>query len=79
MAAPTFAQHLRQTWPIAAIALGLGVYLAVVLRRGVFYTNQGNILRDREPEAFRRWVRRFVLLLALCLASLAGTFALSRW
>lgn len=79
MPEPTFLQHLRQTWPIGAITVGLAVYLVVVLWRGVFYTNQGNVLRDKEPEAFRRWVLRFTLLLAACIASLLGTYALSRW
>ncbi|BDU76896.1 hypothetical protein [Mesoterricola sediminis] len=78
MPPPTFSEHLRQTWPLSAIAAGLAGYLILVLGKGVFYTNQGPVRRDRDPEGYRRWVRRFSLLLALCVATVLLTFLLAR-
>jgi hypothetical protein len=74
---PDFIHHLRGEWPLALVAAGLLVYLPFVLLKGVFYTNQGNILRDVDPEGYWRWVRRFLLLLAASLGVLIGSYFLS--
>jgi len=49
-----------------------------VLASGAFYTNQGWIARSREPARYWRWVFRFVLLLAACVAVLWGSYLLDR-
>ena len=75
---PDFTAHLKHQWPLALVAAGLFLYLLVVLTRGVFYTNQGSILRSRDPEGYWRWVGRFLVLLIASLAVLLGSYALSR-
>jgi len=69
--------HLQHNWPLAAAAAVLALYLLVALGAGVVYTNQGRIPRARQPALYWRWVRRFALLLVLCLAVLAGSYWLA--
>ncbi|MFY9629814.1 MAG: hypothetical protein WAK03_16925 [Methylocystis sp.] len=75
---PDLIQHLRHNWPLALIAAGLALYIPAVLASGAFYTNQGWIARSREPARYWRWVFRFVLLLAACVAVLWGSYLLDR-
>jgi hypothetical protein len=74
---PDFLHHLWSEWPLALAAAGLLLYLPVVLLKGVFYTNQGNILRAVDPEGYWRWVRRFTLLLVASLTVLIGSYLLA--
>ena len=74
---PDFLGHLRGEWPLVLVAAGLLVYLPIVLLRGVFYTNQGNVLREVEPAQYWRWVRRFIVLLLVCLAVILGSYLLA--
>lgn len=56
--------HLRHAWPLTLAALLLTIYLPIVLLTGTFYSNQGSIKKDGDPERYWSWVRRcFVLLL----------------
>jgi len=74
---PNLIDHLYKNWPLALIALGLSIYLAIVLMSGSFYTNQKNILKAEEPAEYWQWVRRMLVLDALCLVVLFGSFLLS--
>ncbi len=73
---PDLVQHLRENWPLALIAIGLCVYLPIVLIGGVFFTNQGRITRAGDPVRYWRWVRLFLTLFVLCAVVLAGTYLL---
>lgn len=53
-------------------------YLPVVLISGTFYSNQGSVLRSREPERYWRWVRNLCLLLTVALAVLIGTYLIAQ-
>ena len=75
---PDLLLHLNRLWPLAAIAAGLFVYLVIVLIGGVFYTNQGRILRDREPNEYWGWVRRFLLLFLVATLVLLGSYFLPK-
>jgi len=72
-----FIHHLRGEWPLALVAAGLMLYLPIVLFTGVFYTNQGQILRATDPRGYWRWVRRFMLLLMASLTVLVGSYFLA--
>lgn len=74
---PDVLDHLRREWPLVLVALLLVIYLPVTLYTGVFYTNQGNILRSVDPERYWSWIRRFALLLAACLVVIIGSYFLS--
>jgi hypothetical protein len=71
-----FLLHLRHDWPLAAAVLVLATLLAYALLSGAMPTNQGRILRSREPAAYWRWLRRLSVLLLLAIAVLAGSFLL---
>ncbi|HVC16249.1 MAG TPA: hypothetical protein VNE18_03010 [Rhodanobacter sp.] len=73
----SFIQHLQHNWPLAAIALGLLLFVPIVLVTGVFTTNQGSVTRSRDPEDYWRWVVRFTVLLLVCVAVLFGSYFLS--
>ena len=75
---PDFIQHVQRNWPLAVITIGLLIYLPIVLVSGVFFTNQGRILRSNEPVRFRRWVLLFSVLLLACVAVLFGSYFLTR-
>lgn len=73
---PEFIQHLRHNWPLAVAVTALLVYLPIVLVSGIFFTNQGRLLRSKEPVQYWRWVARLtVLLLAGCVV-LVGSYLL---
>ena len=74
---PDFLDHLRREWPLVLVAVLLLIYLPITLYTGVFYTNQGNILRDSDPNRYWSWIRRFALLLAVSLAVIIGSYFLS--
>lgn len=74
---PDFMDHLRREWPLVLAAVLLLVYLPVSLTTGVFYTNQGNIRKDADPERYWGWIRRFAILLAVCLAVIVGSYFLA--
>ena len=63
---------------LTVVVAGLLLYLPIVLLSGRFYTNQGSVLRSKEPARYRRWVIWFVLLFLASLAVLLGSYALSR-
>jgi Mn2+/Fe2+ NRAMP family transporter len=73
----TFIEHLRGEWPLVLVAVGMLIYIPVVLVRGVFYTNQGNVLREVDPEGYWRWIRRFLVLLLVCLTVIFGSYYLA--
>ena len=75
---PALLLHLKSNWPLAAAAAGLFFYLPVVLVTGVFYTNQGPILRSEEPRRYWRWVALFLLLFLASATVLVGSFLLSK-
>jgi hypothetical protein len=75
---PEFIRHLQHNWPLAAVVLLLLLYLPVALVSGTFFTNQGNILRSKQPARYWRWV---LSMSALCLVSwgvLVGSYYMSR-
>jgi hypothetical protein len=74
---PSLIDHLRREWPLVLATAGLAIYLPVALLRGVFYTNQGSILRDRDPEAYWHWIRRFLVLLVAGLGVIIGSYYLA--
>lgn len=73
-----FLRHVQHNWPLALIATGLALYLAVVLTGGVFYTNQGSITRAAQPALYWRWVRRFSILVLVSVAVLVVSYGLGR-
>jgi hypothetical protein len=75
---PDFILHLKHNWPLAVVVVGIALYLPVVLITGVFFTNQGNILRSKDPARFWRWVALFIGLLAASLVVLLGSYFLSK-
>jgi Mn2+/Fe2+ NRAMP family transporter len=74
---PEFAHHLQHNWPLAVVIVGLLFYLPIVLISGVFFTNQGRILRSKEPSRYWRWVALMLGLFLACLAVLVGSYRLS--
>lgn len=74
---PDVLDHLRREWPLVLATALILIILAVSLLTGTFYTNQGNILKDVDPDSYWRWIRRFALLLAVGLAVIIGSYALS--
>jgi Mn2+/Fe2+ NRAMP family transporter len=75
---PPFLVHLRHNWPLAVAVAVLGVYLPIVLASGVFFTNQGNVLRSKDPVQYWRWVARLTALLLAGCVVLVGSYLLSR-
>ena len=55
--------HFQHNWPLAIIALGLLIFIPIVLITGVFPTNQGSVLRSHNPASYWRWVAGFVVIL----------------
>jgi hypothetical protein len=72
-----FLLHLQHNWPLAIVALGLLLFIPVVLVTGVFPTNQGSVLRSQDPARYWRWVAGFALLSLACLVVLIGSYFLS--
>jgi hypothetical protein len=72
-----FLFHLRHNWPLALAALVLLVLVAYALFTGVLPTNQGRILRSREPDAYWRWLRGLVVLLIFIVIVLVGSYFLA--
>jgi len=68
--------HLRHDWPLAAAVIVLATLLAYTLLSGAVPTNQGRILRSREPAAYWRWLRWLSVLLLVAVAVLTGSFLL---
>jgi hypothetical protein len=73
-----FVSHLKHNWPLLVVVIGLLLYIPVILITGVFYTNQGNILRSNDPERFWRWVIRLIILLVVSSVVLIGSYVLSK-
>lgn len=71
-----FFLHLRQNWPLVAAILVLFSLLAFALLTGALPSNQGNILKSRDPDAYWRWLRRLAVLLMLSLVVLVGSYFL---
>jgi len=74
---PAFILHLQHNWPLAVIVGGLILYIPIVLLCGVFYTNQGKIVRSQESARYWRWVVLIVGLLLACSAVFFGSYFLS--
>ncbi len=74
---PGFTRYLQHNWPLATIASGLAIFMAIVLVTGMFPTNQGRISRSGDPSSYWRWIRRFAVLLAVSMAVLTGSYLLS--
>jgi threonine/homoserine/homoserine lactone efflux protein len=72
-----FIQHVRHNWPLALALAGLLFYLPIVLVSGIFFTNQGRVLRSREPRRYWRWVALMSGLFLACLGVLVGSYYLS--
>jgi threonine/homoserine/homoserine lactone efflux protein len=72
-----FIHHLRHNWPLAVVVVGLFFYLPIVLVSGIFFTNQGRILRSKEPTRYWRWVALTLGLFLACLGVLVGSYGLS--
>jgi threonine/homoserine/homoserine lactone efflux protein len=75
---PDFILHLKHNWPLAVIVVGLFVYIPIVLVSGVFFTNQGRIIRSNDPTSYWRWIARLLGLFLICLVVLLGSYLLSR-
>ena len=75
---PDFILHLKHNWPLAVVAVGILLYLPIVLISGVFFTNQGRIVRSIEPARYWRWVALFLGLLLACVVVLFGSYFLSK-
>jgi hypothetical protein len=74
---PRFLDHLQHNWPLAVIVIGLFVYIAITLVTGMFYTNQGRILKSSDPARYWKWVLSFIVLDLSCAVVLLGSFLLS--
>jgi threonine/homoserine/homoserine lactone efflux protein len=74
---PEFIRHLQHNWPLAAVVVVLFLYLPVVLLSGTFFTNQGRILRSKDPSRYWRWVASMSGLFLLCLGVLVGSYYMS--
>jgi hypothetical protein len=75
---PDFIAHLQHNWPLAVVVVGLFLYIPIVLVGGVFFTNQGKIIRSVEPTRYWRWVALMSGLFLASLAVLSGSYFLSR-
>jgi hypothetical protein len=75
---PDFILHLKHNWPLAVVAVGILLYLPVVLISGVFFTNQGRIVRSLNPTRYWGWVALMLGLLLASLAVLFGSYFLSK-
>jgi hypothetical protein len=74
---PEFVQHLQHNWPLAAVVVLLLLYLPVALVSGTFFTNQGNILRSKQPARYWRWVVSMSVLWLASLGVLLGSYYIS--
>jgi H+/Cl- antiporter ClcA len=72
-----FIRHLHHNWPLAMVIAVLFCYLPVVLVSGIFFTNQGRILRSAESARYWRWVALMVGLFLGCVGVLVGSYYLS--
>ena len=73
----SFLFHLQHNWPLAVVVAGLALFIPAVLLFGVFPSNQGNVVRSRDPVTYWRWIRRFVALFVVSSVVLVGSFFLS--
>jgi Mg2+ and Co2+ transporter CorA len=76
---PNFLTHLQHNWPLTVIAIGLLLFVPLVLVTGVFPTNQGIVPRSLDPARYWRWVAGFALLLLACWVVLFGSYFASVW
>ena len=74
---PRLLEHLLRNWPLTIIVIGLSLYILITLIKGVFYTNQGKIIKASEPARYWNWVLTFIVLEISCVAVLAGSFFLA--
>jgi drug/metabolite transporter (DMT)-like permease len=72
-----FFLHLQHNWPLALAAFVLFVLVVFALFTGVLPTNQGSILKSREPSTYWRWLRWLAILLCLAIAVLVGSYFLN--
>jgi hypothetical protein len=72
-----FINHLQRNWPLTIVVLGLVIYIPVTLISGVFYINQGRILKSAEPARYWKWVAFFIALHLSSVVTLVGSFFLS--
>jgi threonine/homoserine/homoserine lactone efflux protein len=72
---PDFIAHLQHNWPLAVIVVGLFFYIPIALVGGVFFANQGKIVRSVEPTRYWRWVVRLTGLFLACLVVIRPPFA----
>jgi hypothetical protein len=73
---PDFILHLQHNWPLAIVIAGLLIYLPIVLLGGVFFTNQGRVVRSDNPSLYWRWVWGFIVLLLVLLLVFFGSYLL---
>jgi hypothetical protein len=72
----SFLLHLQDNWPLAAVVFGLLLFVPIVLVTGIFPTNQGSVVRSRDPATYWRWVIRFGVLLLVSMTVLLGSYYL---
>lgn len=72
-----FLAHLQHNWPLAIIAIGLFIYIPITMIKGVFYTNQGRIVKSSEPSRYWKWTLSFIALDFACIAVLLMSFIFS--
>jgi hypothetical protein len=75
---PDIVLHVQHNWPLAIIIVGLLIYLPIVLLSGVFFTNQGRIVRSDNPSLYWRWVCGFIVLLLILLIVFFGSYLLAQ-
>lgn len=71
-----FLAHLKHNWPLAAAAVVAALFLVFSLVSGFIPSNQGNIHRASEPDAYWRWIRRLTVLLLVSVGVLTGIYYL---
>jgi hypothetical protein len=73
-----FISHMKHNWPLAIVVVGLFLYIPITLITGVFYTNQGNILRSGNPKRYWQWILPLIILFFVSSVVLLGSYALSK-
>jgi hypothetical protein len=68
--------HLKHNWPLTAAAVVVALFLGFSLLSGFIPSNQGSIQRASEPDAYWRWIRRFVVLLLVSVGVLTAIYYL---
>lgn len=72
----TILVHVQHNWPLALAALVLLAIIVFALLTGTLPTNQGKVIRSREPASYWRWLGGLGLLLVLTIAVLFGSYLL---